>query len=258
MDTAQSQPLVNKTTVGYLLFNWIRQSWDEMGPLLLGSFLYYSLVIAGFVPAVVFVKLLGDKTTSLFPFGVILIVLSVFSIWVAVCGWFSLNRYVEQVLTFQYPAWTALFTSLPRCILPSLKFSLLAGIATAVLFFNLYAYPKMFAQFPMLRLVAVTLTLWIALYFALVQVHLIPFLVHQDCAFFTALKRAAMVVLWKPFRTFWVLVLEILFIVPSLFPPFAFIFPGIYAVLSNLSLLILLEDWQDPYEKTREALRAGA
>jgi len=258
-DPAQKLPAVDKMTIGYLLFNWIRQSWDEMGCLLLGSFLFSVPFFVGILfPCSVLARQFGETgpppLASLAPFFVLMFL----GLWVVLCAWCSLNRYVEQILTFQYPAWTELFRSLPRYILPSLKILLFLGICFGVLAFNAFTYPKMLPEMPLVRLVAVTLTVWVILIVAILQVHLAPFIVHQDRPFFTLVKRAGLIALWKPFRSLLILVFQVFAILFSFVPPFCFVLPGIYAVLSNLSLLILLEDWHDPYEKTREALRAGA
>ena len=73
----------------------------------------------------------------------------------------------------------------------------------------------------------------------------------------TVFRRAAVVALWKPVRTLTLLLIQIAFAALALFPPLFLILPSLYAVLSNLSLLMLLEEWRDPYEKTPEAIRAG-
>jgi len=125
--------------------------------------------------------------------------------------------------------------------------------------FNLVTYPKMLSGSPVWGAAAVALVCWTALFLGMVQVHLVPFLVHQDRPFATALKRSATLAVWKPFRSFLILLVQCLSVYGSLvIPPLAFLLPGVFAVLSNLSLLILLEEWRDPYEKTPEAVRAGA
>jgi len=244
--------------LGFLLFNWIRQSWDELGPLMLGSLFLFVLALFGLLPSAAYMSILTVREPPFLPYGVIFLLFCFLGLWLVVCAWFSVNRYVEQILTFQYPSWTTLFTSFPRYILTSLWTLLFFGTVLTVLLFNLTTYPRMFSGSPLLEVTAVSLTGWIILFVALVQVHAIPFLVHQDRPFLTAVRRAALVTVWKPFRSAFIFLIEILFFPFSFLPPLCFVLPGVFAVLSNLSLLILLEEWRDPYEKTPEAIRAGA
>jgi len=243
---------------GYLFRTWLRQSWDEMGPLIAGSFLWCALGAIGFGAARLYMGVVSEVPRVVENPVISILVPSFIWLWTLSLGWCVLNGYVERILTFQHPTWRFLITSTARFLFPSLWVALYLGIGLGAVGFNLVVYQDMFRGAPALRVGAVTLTLWIGVFLLMIQVHLVPFLVHQDKPFLVALKRAAMVAVWKPFRTLSILALGVLLLPLMAFPPMCFLTPGVFAVLSNLSLLILLEEWRDPYEKTPEAIRAGA
>jgi hypothetical protein len=243
--------------LGYLLSTWARQSYDELGKLVLLNGILFAATALVFTPTY-FLAGLMDEGTPFFPAGVLLILLGAFDLWVVLWIWFLVNAYLEKIFTFQYPGFREAFSDCGRRAVTSLGTLAFLGGTTGILAFNLWTYPAMLSNSPFLRFLALGVTLWVGLFLALVQVHLIPFLVHQDRPFFTALRRAAKVAVWKPFWTLTILLIQMLFAALYLIPPFFLIVPSLYAALSNLSLLILLEDWKDPYEKTPEAIRAGA
>ena len=244
-------------TLGYLLATWARQSYDELGKLALANGILFLAATLALAPSYLLVRWTDEETAS-FPMGLLLLTVGFTGAWVIVCVWFAVNAYLERLFTFQYPTWTEALHGFGRHGAASFWTLTFFGGAVGVLAFNLWVYPVMLANHAFIRTLAIGLTLWIALFLALVQVHLIPLLVHQDRPFFTALRRAAKVAVWKPFWTLTILLIQMLFAALYLIPPFFLIVPSLYAALSNLSLLILLEDWKDPYEKTPEAIRAGA
>jgi uncharacterized membrane protein YesL len=249
-------PPPEKMSIFYLLRHWLRQSYDEAGPILLGGFFFTVAAFAASAPAFLLAAR-GAQGSGALLMGEI--VLASFAAWMTTCAWLSLNRYLEQILTFQYPGWFLFWRVFPRYLAKALGMVLLLGGGAGILAFDFLAYPKMLASLPFLRWTAITLTAWMAIFLFIVQVHLAPFLVHQERSFFTALKRAAMVAAWRPFRALFLLVIQgILFLSCLQVPPLVFLVPGLFAVLTNLSLLVLLDEWRDPYEKTSEAVRAGA
>jgi uncharacterized membrane protein YesL len=245
--------------LGFLLGQWLRQGYDELGTaLLLGFYLFFVGSVA-FLPAVGMLALLPSGELSLFQFGWFHLPLVVVGGWLSLAAWLSLNCHLDQVLTFQYPTWRTFWAAYPRCLVRSLWTALLLGGGFGVLAFDMVMFPRMLSGIPYAGLAAVSVALWLALFLGMVQVHLIPFLVHQDRPFLTALKRATLVAVWKPLRTLFILVIEMLFAYTCFrIPPLFLMLPGLYSILSLLSLLILLDEWRDPYEKTPEAIRAGA
>lgn len=244
--------------LGYLLGQWIRQGYDELGTaLMLGFYLLITSSLA-FSPAVMVLAFVPSEQFSLFPVGWVHLLLLVAGGWLSLVAWLALNRHMEEVLTFQYPTWRTFWTSFTRYWLRALWTMLLLGGGFGILAFDVVMFPRMLEGIPYASLAAVSVTLWIALFLGMAQIHLVPFLVHQDRPFLVALKRATLVAVWKPIRTLFILLVEMLIVYTCFrIPPFILILPGLYSILSLLSLLILLDEWQDPYEKTPEAIRAG-
>src|SRR5690606_11003321 len=192
------------------------------------------------------------------PFGVIWTLLLLLGpVWVLL-NWLASNRVLVQTLTFKDPAWRELLPEAPRLIRGAPWLPGFIGLGGGLLLFNWVVYPQMLTGWPWLKLGALAVTGWMMVLVGMIQVHLVPFMAHQHCPFPVALRRSATVAFLNPFRTFSILVGQIVLLALSLIPPMGFLLPGLYATLSLLSLLILLGDWQDPYEKTAEALRAGA
>ena len=245
--------------LGYLLEQWLRQGYDELGTALLVGVYLLLVCAAAFAPAVGVLTLYPAEQMTLFQFSWMHLPLLILGGWLSLAAWFSVNRHLEQVLTFQYPTWKTFWSSYPHCLARSFWTALLLGGGYGILAFDILMFPKMLAGIPYAGLAAVSVALWIALFLGMTQVHLIPFLIHQDRPFLTALKRAALVAVWKPVRTLFILVLEMVFAYTCLrIPPLILMLPCLYSILSLLSLLILLDEWHDPYEKTPEATRAGA
>ncbi len=260
-DSLREEPLTHhpRHALGFLLGQWLRQGYDELGTALLLGFYLLIVCSAAFAPAIGVLVWLPSEQITLFQFGWLHLPLVLMGGWLSITAWLALNRHFEQVLTFQYPTWKTFWSSYLRSLIRSLWTTLLLGGGFGVLAFDVMMFPRMLAGIPYAGLVAVSTSLWIALFLAMIQVHLIPFLVHQDRPFLTALKRAAMVAVWKPIRTLFILGIEMLFAYTChQIPPLILILPGLYSILSLLSLLILLDEWRDPYEKTPEAIRAGA
>jgi uncharacterized membrane protein YesL len=258
-DAVEVGPPKGNLSLSYLVKHWMRQSYDEAGPLLLGGFYFLLVTFAAFAPTALSGQDVEGESGISLPHGALQAGFALFGIWIVMTGWLALNRYIEQILTFQYPGWLAYWVSFPRFLLTSLWLVLFFGAGFGVLAFDFLTYPQMLASMPYVRLLAISVTLWMVLLLAMVEVHLVPFLVHQNRPFWTALKRAALVAVWKPLRTLLLLGIEVFFVLVCLrTPPLIFILPGAFAVLANLSLLILLDEWRDPYEKTPEAIRAGA
>ncbi len=245
--------------LGYLLAQWLRQGYDELGAALLLGFYLLLVCSAVFAPAVGVLTLYPAGQITLFQFGWLHLPLLIIGGWFSVAAWFSLNCHLEQVLTFQYPTWKTFWSSYPRCLARSFWPVLFLGGGFGILAFDILMFPRMLTGIPYAGFAAVSVALWIALFLGMTQVHLIPFLVHQDRPFLTAFKRAALVAVWKPVRTLFILLIEMIFAYTCLqIPPLILMLPGLYSILSLLSLLILLDEWHDPYEKTPEATRAGA
>lgn len=246
-------------SIGYLALQWLRQSYDELGLILLLDLYLFIVIMLAFVPAGLAAWLGEEQLLAYDQWNLAQIGLFLLGIWLSLNGWLALNHHCALILAFQYPPWSLFWTSYPRFLKKSLLYTLILGGATAILLFDAIVFPKMFPAQPMISLTAVALAFWLLLFLGMIQVHLIPFLVYQDRPFGTAMKRAATVALWKPIRTLFILLLQGVFVLSCLrFPPLIFILPGAYAILSVLSLLILLDEWRDPYEKTPEAIRAGA
>ena len=245
--------------LGFLLGQWLRQGYDELGTALLLGFYLLIVCSAAFTPAIVILAWLPSEEINFSQFGWMHLPLLLVGGWLSLTAWLALSRHCEQVLTFQYPTWITFWVAYPRYLVQSLWTTLLLGGGFGVLVFDILMFPRMLEGIPYAGLVAVSFSLWIGLFLGMVQVHLIPFLVHQDRPFLIALKRAAMVAVWKPLRTLFILSIEMLFAYTCLrIPPLILLLPGLYSILSILSLLILLDEWHDPYEKTPEAIRAGA
>ncbi len=243
-------------TFSYFLKQWIRQSWDHLGSLFLIACLFFLTVSMAVAPSAGVLAYYDNKEMPVFPGGLILFASLCVGLWGICLGWLAFHKSVDQLLGFQDFDWTDYLKNLLIYPLKSVLLALFLAVGIAVLLFNLITYPKILVGYPLLRGAALMVTSWMLLFLGLVQIHLVSFLTHQDRPFRTALGRAIKVTVWKPFRTFFLLCLEIpavLFI-----PPFCFILPGVVVTANQLSLLILLEDWQDPYEKTTEAIEARA
>lgn len=261
MDSSPDEPISHhpRHKLGFLLGQWLRQGYDELGTaLLLGFYLLIACSVA-FAPAVGILVWFPSEQFNLSQFGWMHLPLVLVGGWLSLTAWLALNRHCEQVLTFQYPTWKTFWVAYPKYLVHSLWTTLLLAGGFGVLTFDTLIFPKMLAGIPYAGMIAVSFSLWIGLFLGMVQVHLIPFLVHQGRPFLTGLKRAAMVAVWKPLRTLFILGIEMLFVYTCLrIPPLILLLPGLYSILSILSLLILLDEWHDPYEKTPEAIRAGA
>lgn len=243
----------------YLIRQWMRQAYDEVGAVIFVSTSFFLVVVISLSPAV-FV-LAGLPNSAVDPLWVSALHCGLLGIglWFVTAAWLALHRHTEQILTFQYPDWWEFWRAFPGYLLKALWAFLVVFGGMAVLVFNLSMYPSLFREHPVPLLLSMAVTLWLLLFLGLIQVHLFPLLVHQERPFRVALKRAVMVAAWKPVRTFLILLLEGLFLLLCVVLPFLFfLVPGAVTILSNLSLLILLDEWRDPYEKTPEAIRAGA
>ncbi|NUN96616.1 MAG: hypothetical protein HUU16_10630 [Candidatus Omnitrophica bacterium] len=246
-------------SLGYLLKQWLRQAYDELGAAVLCGAFLIAILFAAFAPLALVGSHLPTPGSAPTSTVVLQIVLALCGLSVSVMAWFAVLGYFDLILSFQYPAWSDLPTGLLRFPIPALTTLLVLGFGFGVLAFNLAVYPRMFPQWPLVRMLGMAVTLWMGLFLGMVQVHLGPFLVHQKRPFWVALKRSAMVALWKPFRTAFIFGIQALFAVLCLqAPPLLLVLPGVFAALSVLSLLILLDEWRDPYQQTPESIRAGA
>lgn len=248
-----------KHAFGYLLKQWLRQSYDELGPIVLCGLFLIVMLFGAFAP----LALIGSNPATLVgastPPALLQLVFALFGLAGCALAWFAVIGYMDKILSFQYPTWSTLPGGLIRHLSPALATLLFLGLGASVLAFNLIMYPRMFPERPFLRLFGMAVTLWMGLFLGMVQVHLAPFLTHQGNPFRVALKRSAMVALWKPFRTAFILGVQTLFAMLCIqAPPLVLVLPGVFAALSVLSLLILLDEWRDPYEQTPESIRAGA
>jgi uncharacterized membrane protein YesL len=179
--------------------------------------------------------------------------LSFLAAWWAFVLWLAMLGQTDRLLSFEYPEWRDLFRGIGEIMVASVGSFLLLGIVGGVLVFNLAIYPIMFSEAPVLKAIGQTLTSWMLLLLGMAQVHFIPILVHQKKPVWISIKRAIVLALLHPFRTILVLVMQGLLFVGSMIPPFGFLLPGLAAFLGVLSLLLLLDEWRDPYEKTAEA-----
>lgn len=246
-------------SLGYLIFQWLRQAYDELGLILLLDLYLLAVFMLSFAPAGLFAWLEEQSLLAFDEWNVVQMMLFLLGMWLSLNGWLALNHHFSQILTFQYPSWSLFWSSYLSFMKKSFFCTLVLGGGAGILIFDALVFPRMFPGQPLVSLTAVALAFWLLLFLGMVQVHLVPFLACQERPFGVAVKRAVTVALWKPVRTLFILLIQGAFILSCLrLPPLIFILPGAYAILSVLSLLILLDEWRDPYEKTPEAVRAGA
>ena len=239
----------------YFLGQWAHQCWDHLGYLFLLGGLFFLTVSSAFGLFGCVSTYYSEGSLPFWPGGCLLLAGLVIGFWGCCLGWLAFHKSIDQILRFEDFEWLDYLRHLKTYLKESVLLAICLGGSVTILVFNLFAYRQMLRNDPILRGIALAGTLWMLLFVGMIQVHLVPFLTHQECPFRTALGRAIKVTLWKPFRTLFLLFLEmpaVLFI-----PPFCFILPSIAVVANQLSLMILLDDWEDPYEKTSEALRAG-
>lgn len=236
----------------YFLRTWMHQSWDLIGPMLPVHSLFFVLVVGGFVPAGSFLAYADARTLPFLPWGMVFLASLGLGLWCACWGWLAFHRSMRELLSGGDPVWSDFFQELRAVFRTSIPFFSFLTFTGGVLAFNLFVYPTIFASQPALRLAAMTFTVWMLLFLGMVQVHLAAFLAIQEAPFRVALKRAVQVAFWAPFRSLLVLGFEAATAV-LFFPPLCFILPGMAVTANTLHLMILLEDWKDPYERTAEA-----
>ncbi|MCB9783037.1 MAG: hypothetical protein H6751_08755 [Candidatus Omnitrophica bacterium] len=248
--------MATKPRFSFYLAQWFRQCWDNLGRIFLISVLLFITAAAAWSPMAAYLSWTDEKTLSPLPGFALLLVALTLGCWGMCLGWLALHREADRLLAFEDSGWVDFFRGMKSLAFPSLGYFLLVGGVGGVLVFNAAVYPRMLADHPALRAVALAVTGWMLLFLGMVQVHLTAFLVHQDRPFPVALKRAAKVAIGRPFRSLFLLALQLLTLV-LFFPPLCFILPGMVAMANQMSLAILLEEWKDPYEKTPEAMSAG-
>lgn len=245
---------MKQTGIWYLLKTWLRQSYDEM------ALLCWLSVLSAlpWIGLLVVVPRCG-QWVPLPEIGqvVVAVLISLLGVWCAVAVWIAVQGQIERILTKHDPDGKDFFRSLPGCFPQALKVLATIVPALVVLGVNVMLYTQMLSNHPFWLLGAIGITFWLLLMVCMVQVHLIPFLVHQNRPYRTLLGRAIKVAIWRPGQTIFVMVLQIALVYATLLAgPLLLIVPGMVAMLQVLSLLILLEDWRDPYEPTEAARKS--
>lgn len=230
----------------------MRQSWDLIGPMLPVHSLFFVLVVGGFAPAGSFLAYAETRELPFLPWGALFLASIGLGLWCACWGWLAFHQSIHELLSGGDPAWSDFLQELRKSFRKSIPFFSFPAVVGGVLVFNLLVYPVLLETRPILKLAAMTLTVWMLLFLGMVQVHLAPILAIQESSFGTALRRAVRVSLWGPFRSLLMLVFEVAAAV-LFFPPLCFILPGMAVMANTLHLMILLEEWKDPYERTAEA-----
>ena len=209
---------------GQVIKNWFWDSYDNLGRLILYNLLWFVISLPFYAVYAVLIFIFGPvvlqlfNTENSFIFLAYVLFLPVF-ITVLINSspaTAALFYMTGQMVAQKSSEFKEFFIALKKYFLKSFLLALILAGVTLVLFIDFLFFSSEFLEINWVRFLGVGISFWMIVFWALMQVYLLPFFVSRNESVLQTLKYAALLVLVNPLRTFFTLIFLMIIIVVSL------------------------------------------
>lgn len=159
----------------------------------------------------------------------------------------ALYEFAHGVLCHQDPEYSVLWRGVRKWFWRSFVVLALLGLSLLLPAVGVVFYLRWAQSGALVAYALFALNFWVLVFVLLCQVYFIPLLVHQGISIGKALKRSALMVLYRPTASLVVFALSaFLWVLGFVAPPYlVFLFASTVAMLKTTALLVGLEEYED-------------